>query len=98
MDNKTNTWEFISYDLWGNEEDGFEVNAAYHTGRVYEIDDESDDGIINFLRSAGFVDDDVDATDIDVDGDETIIYINYKGSPALEFRQTDTDANMGILH
>ena len=97
MSEDTNTWEYISYDLWGNEEDGFEVNAAYTTGRVYEIDDDSDTGVIRFLRDAGFMDDDVDEMDVDVDGDEDVIYINYRGYPALEFRRTDEPANMGGL-
>ena len=30
-------YEVISYDVWGNARDGFEVNAAYSTGRVVEI-------------------------------------------------------------
>lgn len=97
MTDESNTWEFISYDLWGNEEDGFVVNAAYTTGRVYEIDDESDTGVIRFLRDNDFMDENVDEMDVDVDGDEDVIYINYKGWPALEFRRTDAPATMGGL-
>ncbi len=27
-------WEVVTYDVWGNERDGFEVNAAYRHGTV----------------------------------------------------------------
>lgn len=97
MSDEINTWEYIFYDLWGNDEDGYEVNAAYTTGRVFEIDDESDSGIIRFLRAAGFMDENIDEMDVDVDGDEDVICINYKGWPALEFRRTDAPANHGGL-
>jgi hypothetical protein len=94
---ESNNWEYISYDLWGNNVDGYEANAAYTTGRIYEIDDESDTGIIRFLHDAGFMDDDVNEQEVDIDGDEDVIYVNYKGSPALEFRRTDEPANMAGL-
>lgn len=97
MTDETNTWEYISYDLWGNDVDGYEVNAAYTTGRIYEIDDDSDTGVIRFLRDNGFMDDSADEMEIDIDGDEDVIYVNYKGYPALEFRRTDEPANMGGL-
>lgn len=78
-------WEFISYDSDG----GYEVNAAYTTGRIYEIDDDSDTGIIRFLHRAGFVDDTINDLDIDIDGDENVIYVNYQGYPICEFRRTN---------
>lgn len=40
-------YEIISYDVWGNARDGFEVNAAYRTGRTVEIDLEASDYAIN---------------------------------------------------
>lgn len=45
------TWELISYDLWGNQEDGFEVNAAYRTGKVIEFDSNLSDSELESLVS-----------------------------------------------
>ena len=30
-------WRWISYDVWGNQDEGWEVNAAYTTSVVYRI-------------------------------------------------------------
>lgn len=84
-------WEAITYDVWGNEDDGYEVNAAYTTGRIYEIDDyEDDDAIIKALTDGGEIYGDLDREDIDIDGDEHVLYINYKGWPAMELRRDDS--------
>ena len=45
-------YEVISYDVWGNVRDGFEVNAAYRTGRVVEIDPDATAVIVG--RSANY--------------------------------------------
>jgi hypothetical protein len=89
-------WEYISYDLWGNDEDGYEVNAAYTTGQIYEIEDwEDDTGVIRFLRNNDFLHVDDEDMSVDVDGDEHVIYINHNGWPACEFRRTDQPATQG---
>lgn len=36
------TYKLYSYDVWGNEEDGFEVNDIYPTGMEIELEDEED--------------------------------------------------------
>ena len=40
-------YEVISYDVWGNARDGFEVNQLFHTGRHVEVDDDTSDRAIN---------------------------------------------------
>jgi len=40
-------FQIISYDVWGNAKEGFEVNAAYFTGKTVSIDPESSDRAIN---------------------------------------------------
>lgn len=40
-------YEIISYDVWGNTRDGYEVNAAYHTGQTVDIDPQASDYAIN---------------------------------------------------
>lgn len=96
MSDESSNWEQITYDLWADGEGGYSVNESFATGRVFEIDDESDTGIIRFLRGAGMIDEDVDEMDIDIDGDEDVIYINYKGTPAMEFRRTDKAVTYGV--
>jgi hypothetical protein len=39
-------WRWISYDVWGNENDGWEVNAAYPTSVVYRLPVEASDETI----------------------------------------------------
>lgn len=85
-------WEVISYDVWGNQDDGYEVNAAYTTGRVVEIDDEeNDDNVVAALIDAGEL---VPNAAVDLDGDETCIYVNAKADmyPVLELRKTEQPA------
>lgn len=91
-------WEYVSYDLWGNPEDGYEVNDKFATGQIYEIEDwETDYGVIRFLQLAGFVGTDTDEMDIDVDGDENTIYVDFRGSPVCEFIRTDSPATQGSV-
>ena len=40
-------FDIISYDVWGNRHDGYEVNAAYFTGKTVAIDPEASDRAIN---------------------------------------------------
>jgi hypothetical protein len=40
-------YEVISYDVWGNSRDGFEVNQAFHTGDYIELPDDASDYLIN---------------------------------------------------
>lgn len=40
-------FEIISYDVWGNTRDGYEVNAAYHTDQYIDIDESTSDRAIN---------------------------------------------------
>lgn len=47
-------YEVISLDVWGNEKDGFEINAAYTTGREVELpENPSLDETLKALRAAG---------------------------------------------
>tara|TARA_R110000803_G_scaffold112424_3_gene180786 strand:- start:545 stop:775 length:231 start_codon:yes stop_codon:yes gene_type:complete len=39
--------QVISYDIWGNAKDGFEVNQAFTTGRYIEASDIDSDMAIN---------------------------------------------------
>ncbi len=42
-----------TYDVWGNEDDGFDVNDVFTYG-TYDLEDASDEGIIAFLNEHFF--------------------------------------------
>lgn len=76
-------YEVISYDIWGNARDGFEVNQAFRTGRFIDIDANTTDRAIN--RRLG-------VQGIQWDGEhEYTLYGTLKrnGMPALELQPVD---------
>lgn len=64
------TYRFYSYDVWGNEEDGFEVNDTFKTSHTVNLPLEaSDEQIKKALKAEGIVakkikDDDIDLEDL----------------------------------
>lgn len=40
-------YQYISYDVWGNRKDGYEVNQSFLTSYFYEIPDDASDYQIN---------------------------------------------------
>lgn len=53
---KTQQFEIITLDVWGNEEEGFEVNDLHRTGDFITITEEATDAdIIVALVVAGYV-------------------------------------------
>lgn len=63
------SWRVISYDVWGNAEDGWEVNQAFRTSFRAHFDDDADDETILAALvecgyiAAGFTTDDVEFED-----------------------------------
>lgn len=49
-------YEIISYDVWGNAKDGWEVNDAHRTGDFIDLPDDASDKQIRqaLYRQAGF--------------------------------------------
>lgn len=48
--NKSNQWRVVTYDVWGNATDGWEVNDKFRTPHVLELDDETGDfDVLNLL-------------------------------------------------
>jgi len=70
-----NRWEVIWLDVWGNAEEGFEVNDAHHTGRFVElppevamgITEEEEQQLVDILIAAGELRRDVKAHQIEVE-------------------------------
>ena len=77
-------YEIVSYDVWGNAVDGFEVNAAYLTGLEVDLNDEATDKeIIGSLRRAGFIGAGVHSTKFAVEGDDHCLYVTDNRTPRL---------------
>ncbi len=69
-------YKVVSYDVWGNERDGYEVNAAYNTSLSIDVDDiDNDEAIVEALVEIGYLDARVNADDISITGDEYCLYL-----------------------
>jgi hypothetical protein len=90
----TATWRLYTYDVWGNANDGYEVNDVYPK-QTLEIDGDTDAAVIAALeRSTGGA-----CTAIEVDWNEAdTIYLNsmVDGKPLGELRRVDeSEAHRG---
>jgi hypothetical protein len=80
-------WNTILYDVWGNDEDGYEVNDCF-AGPPIELEGEQhfDNAIVlEKLMESGFQHYGATVDDLTFDSDEDIIYINdaKNGKPIL---------------
>jgi hypothetical protein len=63
-------YEWINYDVWGNAEDGFEVNDKHRSGVELAIPDEATDvQILAALREAGVFNNKATTKTVDIDGE-----------------------------
>ena len=86
---KMNEYELYSYDVWGNEEDGYEVNDSYKIGKI-ELEDTEDNSIIEALKQFGFLKDHALTSDFTIDGEnEYTLYVNGEKNnyPYCELRR-----------
>ena len=74
-------YEIFDYDVWGNEEEGYDVNDVIPTG-VFIFTDTSKSSICKKLGLD-------DPYKIDVLFSEDSIYIDYDGKPYCELRKKD---------
>ena len=87
-------YNLYTYELLGNDEDGFVVNDVYLNTANIELDDcdlETDDTLFAALKTQDLVDDTVDIDKLNFDWQEDAncnftIYIDYDGKPACELR------------
>lgn len=91
-ESKVSTWRYYSYDVWGNAEDGFDVNQVFRTSEYVDIPDavQTDAQLFDHLVNIGFLSGkDIRAelfeTDHNVACDD-VIYFSYDGRPEGEFR------------
>ena len=79
-------FEIIEYDLWGNAEDGYEVNSVYHTRRYIEVSEKCTDGEILEVLSKDYVL--PENVSIFGDNEYAILLEDAKdGKPLLELRR-----------
>jgi hypothetical protein len=76
-------------DVWGNAEDGWDINDYYSQGKVEIKDDASDDEILDILTEEGYIKD-KPAFQV-VNSDESMISIDMvsDGYPAFELRKEE---------
>ena len=89
------TWQLVTYDVWGNAKDGYEVNQAFTNGTqdLQLIPETCNAGTPNEFVCAYPTDKQLKRAlgircHIETDGDDVTIYINRKrdGYPICELR------------
>jgi hypothetical protein len=76
-------------DVWGNEEDGFEVNDVYPSRGTIEIPLHAKTAdIVKALKEDGYIDRDVSPSNIEIDGDEYNLDVRdaSNGQPVYQLR------------
>lgn len=67
------------YDVWSNEENGYEVNNLYTCATGIEIaDDTTDTDIIGYLKSINFLNEKVTTENIELNGDDFYIELTER--------------------
>ena len=74
-------YEIFDYDVWGNKEDGYDVNDVIPTGIIIFTDTSKS----SICKKLGLD----DPYKIDVSVNEDSIYIDYDGNPYCELRKVD---------
>ena len=74
-------YEIFDYDVWGNEEEGYDVNDVIPTGIIIFTDTSKS----SLCKKLGLD----DPYKIDVSFNEDSIYIDYDGNPYCELRKID---------
>ena len=80
------TWELIAHDVWGNEEDGYNVNAAYRTGRVIDVDSDIENKELEDLVS-DTIGELVETDPHYCDCDQVVFFYLGTGKPACELQR-----------
>ena len=85
-------YEVISYDVWGNARDGWNVNQAFYTGRFVEIPEgATNEQIVRILKDAGEIRPRIRTASVQIEGEEGYdLYISHAptGRPEFELRAT----------
>lgn len=78
-----------SYDVWGNDKDGYTVNNRFKSEKIfvpYRVLHAGDKDLIAYLKRIKYVKSKVNSSKIDITGDDDFtLYFEYKGKPEFEF-------------
>lgn len=69
-------WRVWTYDVWGNAEDGYEVNDRYSQGFIDLPDEPENEEILQALIDMGILNSDVKLSDIEIGGDDVSITVD----------------------
>ncbi len=70
-------------DVWGNKEDGYEVNDIYSSCGTIEVeDDATDSAILQALVAAELIEQ-TDVNRVQITGEDDL-YIDYRGKPVIQ--------------
>jgi len=94
MEKLTGTFvQIYDLDVWGNEEDGYEVNDVYK-GDIFEVPTNyNENDIFDLLKSQGFLKNYVQKDDIEIDMNEdfTEIFDALSGEPLWQIWDIKND-------
>lgn len=84
-------WNVITYDVWGNTEDGYEVNDSFTAGHIDLAEEEhfDDAAVLASLIEAGHVAEDTELNQLSFDGDDDVVYIcdAFDGKPVISIQR-----------
>lgn len=81
-------YRLYTYHVWGNEEDGWEVNNVFETDVLADINPTwSDRKLISILKIQYVIQNHIHSRYVEVEGDEDVLYFSYKGKPEFELRK-----------
>jgi|CXWL01.1.fsa_nt_gi hypothetical protein len=87
------TWKIITYDVWGNEKDGYEINQSFYSGREVELPAEPEDEQVRAaLIEAGYLKKSNQLRHLEFDGDgDGFVRVSRKRDsyPIVELQRED---------
>lgn len=88
---KADVWTVWSLDVWGNEEDGFEVNDRRRVGTIRVRLQASDAELLTALKNGYFVKSSVRLSDVEFEDYDELISVNdaKNGEPVLQLTKDD---------
>ena len=94
--------EIRTYDVWGNEEEGYEVNNVHKldTGELFISDSvwQSDEEMIKLIRKELQIEDRVSDSGFEFDGDDNIMYVTHESYPVCEVAIIKTIVDMSLAN
>lgn len=95
MTNNKQTFEIISYDVWGNERDGYEINDKHNTGLTVSLPEHATDKQIIDALKKEYLCSGLHTKTFSIDGDpdyslyiERTINGKQTGYPVCELRRS----------